>query len=340
MADIAACTVFVWDYLLTLGMEVQYVWPGRWTIIKAVYLLQRYLPFIDTLWIALHVIFGANLSPTTCTHLNAVGRSLMCLVILTFRAWAVWDRNRVLGIILQILFAACFLPTAPILYVFLKSVDFIDLPPPTEGCVPVAGKRIIIVNWALLLAWDTFILVLMAIPAFQAFRFKNNSPLYRAVYTEESRNGRIPAFIPYSIAMRRYISKEEKKIALRMSVESHLNDEEIAEYTGIRPRTMRRLRQQYRETGEIERKPVVSGRPRLLNALDATFLEALVERQPDILVSEIMEYLRPGVLSPLCMMFLVLTTECHFRLAGNGYLVNFSMAMNFSLFCPSRIWLL
>ncbi|CAA7268577.1 unnamed protein product [Cyclocybe aegerita] len=190
MVDVAACTVFIWDYLLTLGMEVEYVWPGRWTIIKAVYLLQRYLPFIDTLWIALHVLFGTNLSPTMCSRLNAAGRSLMCLglasseLILTLRAWAVWDRNRDLGIILQILFAACFLPTAPILYVFLKSVEYIDLPPPTEGCIPVAGKQIIIVNWALLLVWDALILILMAIPAFHSFRFKNNSSLYRAVYTE------------------------------------------------------------------------------------------------------------------------------------------------------------
>ena len=55
-----------------------------------------------------------------------------------------------------------------------------------------------------------------------------------------------------------------------MSLESGLSDEQIAEYTGIRPRTMRRIRQRYEETGEIVRRPVVSGRPRVLNSLDAT----------------------------------------------------------------------
>ena len=60
--------------------------------------------------------------------------------------------------------------------------------------------------------------------------------------------------------MRRHISKAEKEMALRMSLESFLSDTKIAEYTGIRPRTMRRLRKQFRETGEVVRTPVVSGR--------------------------------------------------------------------------------
>jgi hypothetical protein len=83
-----------------------------------------------------------------------------------------------------------------------------------------------------------------------------------------------------------------------MSLEYGLRDTEIAKYTGIRPRTMRSFRKRFREIGEVVKKPVVSGRPRLLNSLDAMvsdchlcsympyilrqFLEGLVERQPDI----------------------------------------------------------
>ena len=54
-----------------------------------------------------------------------------------------------------------------------------------------------------------------------------------------------------------------------MWLQSGLNDTQIAEYTGIRPRTMRGLRKRFRETGEIVKKSVVDGRPRLLNSLDA-----------------------------------------------------------------------
>lgn len=72
------------------------------------------------------------------------------------------------------------------------------------------------------------------------------------------------------VTMRRHISKSEKEVALRMSLESGLSDIKIAEYTGIRPRTMRSLRKRFQETGEVVKKPVVSSRPRLLNSLDAT----------------------------------------------------------------------
>lgn len=70
--------------------------------------------------------------------------------------------------------------------------------------------------------------------------------------------------------MHRHISKEEKEMALRMSLNHGLSDTKIAQYTGIRPRTMRGLRKRLQDTGEIVKKPVVAGRPRLLNSLDAT----------------------------------------------------------------------
>ena len=71
--------------------------------------------------------------------------------------------------------------------------------------------------------------------------------------------------------MRRHIFKVEKEIALRMLLESRLSDVKISEYTGIRPRmiSLRKL-ERFQETGEVVRKPVVNGRPRFLNSLDAT----------------------------------------------------------------------
>ena len=69
--------------------------------------------------------------------------------------------------------------------------------------------------------------------------------------------------------MHQHISKAEKEIALRMSLDSSLSNMEIVKYTSIHPRTMRALLKQYKETGEVVKKPVVSGHPRLLNSLDA-----------------------------------------------------------------------
>lgn len=54
-----------------------------------------------------------------------------------------------------------------------------------------------------------------------------------------------------------------------MSINEGLSDSQILSYIGISGRAMRRLRQTYRETGETIRTPVVQGRPRLLDTLDA-----------------------------------------------------------------------
>jgi len=44
----------IWDYALTFRMEVDLVWNAQWNFMKGLYLLQRYLPFIDTISIALY----------------------------------------------------------------------------------------------------------------------------------------------------------------------------------------------------------------------------------------------------------------------------------------------
>ncbi|CAA7270798.1 unnamed protein product [Cyclocybe aegerita] len=158
--DLASAVVFFYDYLLTIGMEVKYIWPGPLTGMKVLYFLQRYLPFIDTVWIAVQVNFAPNMDAKTCTTLNGVGRSLMCLgltlseLVLTFRAWAVWNRDRVLTFALPILFVGCFLPPAVIFGIFIGTTKFIGLPPPSTGCVQIGGDPIITINWILLLVWD------------------------------------------------------------------------------------------------------------------------------------------------------------------------------------------
>ncbi|KAJ3509748.1 hypothetical protein NLJ89_g5060 [Agrocybe chaxingu] len=191
MVDVAASTIFVWDYLMTIGMEIEYVWPGKWTTMKVVYLLQRYLPFIDTVWLQLHQIFATNLSPSTCHILTTTSRSLMYIglalseMILTFRAWAVWNCHRVLTILLPILFIGCWAPHLAFLVEILKSLEYATPPiPQFIGCFAVKASSNTVISWILLMVWDTVIFVLMVIPAIKTFRFRGQSALYTTVYAE------------------------------------------------------------------------------------------------------------------------------------------------------------
>jgi hypothetical protein len=48
-----ACMMFIWDYILTFGMEVDLVWKSKWNFMMGLYLFQRYLPFTDLIWLVL-----------------------------------------------------------------------------------------------------------------------------------------------------------------------------------------------------------------------------------------------------------------------------------------------
>ena len=54
LTTVAASMLFIWDYILTFGMEVDLVWKSKWNFMKALYLFQRYAPFIDTIWLILY----------------------------------------------------------------------------------------------------------------------------------------------------------------------------------------------------------------------------------------------------------------------------------------------
>ncbi|CAA7263751.1 unnamed protein product [Cyclocybe aegerita] len=190
MVNVAAFTLFSYDYLLTLGMEVKHVWPGAWTPVKIVYLLQRYLPFIDTLLLEAQISFAQNLTLKTCTILSNVGRSMVFVglasseILLAIRVWAVWNKNELLSIFLPVAFAACFLPHIPILYFFLTSIQFGVAPWPLFGCFAVSANPIIFVNFVLLLVWDTLVLILMLIPAYKAYHDRGYSALYHIIYSQ------------------------------------------------------------------------------------------------------------------------------------------------------------
>ncbi|KAI0738959.1 hypothetical protein C8Q80DRAFT_1112748 [Daedaleopsis nitida] len=91
--------------------------------------------------------------------------------------------------------------------------------------------------------------------------------------------------------MRRHISRELKELALRLSLHHRMSDKAIKSITGISIRTIKRLRQTYRQTGDLVRIPVSNGRPRALDGLDARFLEGCIERQPDAMLAELQTWL-------------------------------------------------
>ncbi|KAF9791192.1 hypothetical protein BJ322DRAFT_1104854 [Thelephora terrestris] len=62
---IALQCLWMYDYLLTFGDEVQYAWHGRKTWIFALFVANRYIPLIHLIWV--HVTMF-HYSEPLCVH--------------------------------------------------------------------------------------------------------------------------------------------------------------------------------------------------------------------------------------------------------------------------------
>ncbi|KIM37623.1 hypothetical protein M413DRAFT_258573 [Hebeloma cylindrosporum] len=177
--------------MLTFRMEVELVWGSKWNFMKGLYLFQRYLPFIDTVWLVLYHQTGTNLSPATCGRLYYASGAMMVAgfasseMILTLRAWAVWNRSTRLAVILVILYICLWSSNFVLLGIFLSSVTFGKAPfPGFTGCLVTHANHFLIYTWSELIAWDALVLVLMLIPGIGAYRSGGNSALMKAVYRD------------------------------------------------------------------------------------------------------------------------------------------------------------
>jgi len=190
--DAAGVIILVYDYFLTFPGETHLIWPTPWNASKVLFLLPRYFPFVD-LALNFHDIRLRGVSAETClavykarTWLLWFGLSLP-EVILSLRTWAAWDRNRRLAIGLPIFFALIWLPTIPIVFIFLRGLEFAVLGglPNFSGCVTVPHRNNVRICWILLLTYDAGLCLLMLIRAIEWFKDGYGSKIALTVF----RNG-------------------------------------------------------------------------------------------------------------------------------------------------------
>ncbi|KAH8119853.1 hypothetical protein DFH11DRAFT_1739165, partial [Phellopilus nigrolimitatus] len=189
--DVASMTILTYDYLITFNAEKRLIWPSSWSLPKVLFLLTRYLPFIDTsiaLWQHLKPFMtqrGCTVAYMSTGWLILLG-ILVAEIILLLRTWAVWERSRSIGIGLSIWTAALWISNMVCLGIFLKSVKFSPLPFGLSGCLVVSGNTILSINWILLMIFEAGILGLMVVKAVQKYRIQRSTIIYKAVYRDGS----------------------------------------------------------------------------------------------------------------------------------------------------------
>jgi len=95
----------VYDYFETIGKEIRYVWKREWSFGKALFLAIRYLPFIDlSFYVYLElttVQSGLSCSLALYWFIPSIFLAfLLADAVVALRTWAIWERNKVLCVVL------------------------------------------------------------------------------------------------------------------------------------------------------------------------------------------------------------------------------------------------
>ncbi|TFK63337.1 hypothetical protein BDN72DRAFT_882159 [Pluteus cervinus] len=195
---LASSTVYLYDLFLTLGLEVDLLWSSKWTLMKVLYLIQRYLPLIDMVIVMMIWQFGEITDLRTCSKL-LVGSSWSYLVgltlsevILTRRTLAVWGNTMKIRIGLFLFALVCMVPLYLLLaeYHLTEAFTYHSIPVPGFYCFLTgqSGMSYLLGVWVLLGVYDTGLLVLIAVPAFRAYRSSEldvrRSTLFKVVHRD------------------------------------------------------------------------------------------------------------------------------------------------------------
>ncbi|TFY63232.1 hypothetical protein EVG20_g6405 [Dentipellis fragilis] len=173
--DLSAMTLLFYDYFLTLPDEVDLVWGSRWTATKVLLLLNRYIPFLDAVLGVYHQL-AAEVSNATCYAMYA-GSGWMVVygvgiseVILIFRTYALWGKDRRVGAGLGTLFVVGWAFMSVYLSKFLKSLEFVpmrEIAPNFTGCFVTKVDNILYICYVITLSYETTIVSLTLIKGMQ-----------------------------------------------------------------------------------------------------------------------------------------------------------------------------
>ncbi|KAG7089132.1 hypothetical protein E1B28_010840 [Marasmius oreades] len=188
--DVVSAALLAYDVIIKLDVEIEHIWMRKWSFLTVVYIIQRYLPFIDTMGLVLDHHFGAHLNEHYCTlNFNMAGwcyivGMTLSQVILTIRVWAVWNRSVPVAVGFVLFFLGCWVPCYVLLGEFSRTGKFGPDPSNTSfGCY-LTSHPSLVPFWALWLVYDSGTFMMILIPGLRAYRGVGRSELLKAIYQD------------------------------------------------------------------------------------------------------------------------------------------------------------
>jgi len=188
---VSATAILIYDYLVTLHLEVEFIWFSRWTYTKVLFLLIRYIALASTI-LMLHNQIFLDLSEQNCKKVfPVVGYTMivqMCLAefVIAIRTWAVWNRRKIIFVIIGIPLLICAVWSSVAAVRFYNALEYSSPPyPGYRGCFLLkAPTQSLWPSYALLTILDTTVLTLMAISAFLIYRSGNFSNVSHVIHRD------------------------------------------------------------------------------------------------------------------------------------------------------------
>ncbi|KAH7904275.1 hypothetical protein BJ138DRAFT_1166823 [Hygrophoropsis aurantiaca] len=105
--------ILVFDYCINVNAEIIWIWDTKWTLVRILFLLARYVPFI---LVPVSIYYSSWIYPsrqTDCSRWNEAITGMIIIslaaaeVLLFIRTWVLWRKKRVVLIGLTALGSAC-----------------------------------------------------------------------------------------------------------------------------------------------------------------------------------------------------------------------------------------
>jgi len=185
---VASLMVLVYDAFLTIGNEINYIWLQPWTLGSLLFMVNRYLPFLDTS-LGLYLEF-AQTTPRECkryytgiTWMIAVGLMVSELILL-LRTWALWERSNKIFYFLGGLSSLTFVPGILITYYEIKSLKFGEVPEGGLGCNLVSASKVIMAAYVLITLSETTVVALTIRKGWEQRARRSQSSWVKRVYRD------------------------------------------------------------------------------------------------------------------------------------------------------------
>ncbi|KAF8592704.1 hypothetical protein K439DRAFT_1610458 [Ramaria rubella] len=109
----ATYTIMLYDYFLTFGLEIRFVWSSKWSLAKALYFATTYINLTNTI-VSAPGTFGP------CSSIPGIFATLEVSVLL-FRTWVIWERNKNMAIGLLGLLAFVAIPSTTFMVLGIRA---------------------------------------------------------------------------------------------------------------------------------------------------------------------------------------------------------------------------